>query len=85
MIIFKHKNTFYYLYYQTPEWTKWKKTIDWINPSKRGGMAGFSKGWQDCSEGFPEGEVRGKSGKAALPAQGKACPSQLFYLDFHSI
>ena len=36
-------------------------------------------------EGFSEGEARGKSWGAALPAWGKPRPSQLFYLDLHSI
>ena len=45
----------------------------------------FSKGWQGCSEEFPKGEARGKSRGAALPARGKPRPSQLFYLDLHSI
>ena len=46
---------------------------------------GFSKGWQGCSEGFPEGEAQGKSRGAALPARGKPRPSRLFYADLHSI
>ena len=46
---------------------------------------GFSEGWQGCSEGFPEGEARGKSRGAALPARGKPRPSRLFYSDLHSI
>ena len=28
---------------------------------KEEGLTGFSEGWQGCSEGFPEGEARGKS------------------------
>ena len=40
---------------------------------------GFSKGWQGCSEEFPEGEAQGKSQGAALPARGKPHPSLLFY------
>ena len=28
---------------------------------KEDGWTWFSKGWQGCSEGFPEGEARGKS------------------------
>ena len=28
--------------------------LDWVNLSKRGRRTGFSKGWQGCSEGFPE-------------------------------
>ena len=54
----------------------------WI---KEEGRTGFSKGWKGCSEGFPEGEARGISPGAALPAQGKPCPSRLFYSDLHSI
>ena len=46
---------------------------------------GFSEGLQGCSEGFPEGEDRGKSKGAALPALGKPRPSRLFYSDLHSI
>ena len=49
------------------------------------GWTGFSDGWQGCSEGFTEGEAQGKSRGAALPARGKPHPSQLFYLDLHSI
>ena len=52
---------------------------------KEEGWTGFFKGWQGCSEGFPEGEAWGKSLGIALPARGKPCPSQLFYLDLHSI
>ena len=47
-------------------------------------MTGFSEGWQGCSEGFPEGEARGKFPGAALLAQGKPRPSRLFYSDLHS-
>ena len=57
----------------------------WVIQVKEEGWTGFSEGWQDCSEGFPEGEARGKSRGAALPAQGKPSPSRLFYLDLHSI
>ena len=46
---------------------------------------GFSEAWQGCSEVFPEGEARGKSRGAALPARGKLRPSRLFYSDLHSI
>ena len=46
---------------------------------------GFSKGWQGCSKGFPEGKARGKSREVALPAQGKPHPSRLFYSDLHFI
>ena len=28
---------------------------------KEEGQTGFSRGWQDCSEGFPMGKARGKS------------------------
>ena len=35
---------------------------------KEEGWTQFSKGWQGCSEGFPEGEAQGKSQRAALPA-----------------
>ena len=28
---------------------------------KEDGQAGFFKGWQSCSEGFPKGKVKGKS------------------------
>ena len=52
---------------------------------KEEGRTGFSKGLQGCSKGFHEGEARGKSWGAALPAQGKPCPSRLFYSDLHSI
>ena len=52
---------------------------------KEEGRTGFCKGWQDCSEGFPEGKARWKSQGAALPARGKPCPSGLFYSDLHSI
>ena len=52
---------------------------------KEEGWTGFSKGWQGCSEGFSEGEARGKSRGAALPARGKPHPSRLFYSDLHSI
>ena len=48
---------------------------------KEEGRTGFSEGWQGCSEGFPEGEARGKSRGAALPARGKPRPSRLFYSD----
>ena len=36
---------------------------------KEEGWTGFSEGWQGCSGGFPEGEARGKSRGAALPAR----------------
>ena len=52
---------------------------------KEEGRTGFFEGWQGCSEGFPEGEARGKSRGAALPARRKPCPSRLFYSDLHSI
>ena len=52
---------------------------------KEEGWTGFSKGWQGCSEGFSEGKVDGKSRGAALLAQGKTRPCQLFYGDLHSI
>ena len=38
-------------------------------------LTGFFKGWEWCSMGFPEGEARGKSQEAALPARGKPRPS----------
>ena len=47
-------------------------------------MTGFSEGWQGCSEGFPEGEARGKFPGAALQARGKPRPSRFFYSDLHS-
>ena len=34
---------------------------------KEEGWTEFSEGWHGCSEGFPEGEARGKSQGAALP------------------
>ena len=43
---------------------------------------GFSKGWQGCSEEFPEGEAQGKSRGAALPARGKPRPSRLSKMFF---
>ena len=52
---------------------------------KEEGWTGFSEGWQVSSEGFPEGEARGKSRGAALSARGKSPPSRLFYSDLHSI
>ena len=52
---------------------------------KEGGWTVFSKGWQGCSKGFPEGEAQVKSRGVALPARGKHRPSQLFYSDLHSI
>ena len=52
---------------------------------KEEGRTGCSDGWQGCFEGFPEGEARGKSRGAVLPARGKPRPSWLFYLDLHSI
>ena len=52
---------------------------------KEEGWTGFSEGWKGCSEGFSEGKAQGKSQGAALLAQGKPCPSRLFYLDLHSI
>ena len=52
---------------------------------KEEGWTGFSKGWQGCSEGFPEGKAQGKSWGAALLAQGKPRPSWHFYLDLHFI
>ena len=50
---------------------------------KEEGWTWFSKGLQGCSEGFPEGEARGKSRGAALPALGKPRPTRLFYWDLH--
>ena len=46
---------------------------DWDNLSKRG--------WKDRAFQALGGLLRG----AALPARGKPRPSQLFYLDLHSI
>ena len=37
---------------------------------KEEGRTGFYEGWQGCSEGFPEGEARGKYQRGALPARG---------------
>ena len=51
----------------------------WIKEER---WTGFSKWWQGCSEGFPEGKSQGTSRGTALPAQGKLCPSQLFYSNF---
>ena len=51
--------------------------MDWVTPSKRGGMDGVFRGLA--------GLLRGKSQGAALPARGKPRPSQLFYSDLHSI
>ena len=42
---------------------------------KEEGWTGFSKGWQGCSEGLPEGKAQAKSRGAALQARGKPCPS----------
>ena len=52
---------------------------------KEEGRTGFSKSWQGCSEGFPEGEGWGKSLGAALPAQGNPHPFWLVYSDLNSI
>ena len=49
---------------------------------KEEGWTGFSEGWQGGSKEFPEGEARGKSRGAALPARGKPSPSRLFLLRF---
>ena len=43
---------------------------------KEEGRTRFSKGWQGCSEGFPEGKAQGKSRGAALPTRGKPRPSR---------
>ena len=51
---------------------------------KEEGWTGFSKSWQGCSEGFPEGKAQGKFHAAALLARGKPRPSRLFYSDLHS-
>ena len=38
-------------------------------------MTGFSKGWQGCSEGFPEGKAQGKSrGAACQPKENPVLP-----------
>ena len=57
----------------------------WGNLSKRGGKDGVFRGLVGLLKGFPEGKAGGKSEVAALPAEGTPCPSQLFYLDLHSI
>ena len=54
---------------------------------KKEGPKGFFLSWQGWSKGFAEAKAKaqGKSQEAALSAQGKPRPSQLFHLDLHSI
>ena len=58
---------------------------EWVNLSKRGGKDGVFRGLAGLLRGIPEGEARGQSRGAALPARGKPRPSRLFYSDLHSI
>ena len=50
----------------------WENGLIWV---KEEGRTGFSQGWQGCSDGFPEGEARGKSrGAALLPREASDLP-----------
>ena len=51
--------------------------LEWVLPSKRGGMDRIFQGLAGLPGGISQG--------AALPAQEKPHPSPLFYLDSHSI
>ena len=41
--------------YHRPELTRNELKLEWVNLSKRGGMTGFSEGWQSCSKGIFRG------------------------------
>ena len=50
---------------------------DWTNLSKRGGMDRVFQGLAGLLQGISREKWRGK----ALPAEGKPCPTRLFYSD----
>ena len=66
-------------------WFQVKKVFQLFLNWKEEGRTRFSKSWQGCSEGFPEGKARGKSWGASLPAWGKPCSPWLFLSDLHFI
>ena len=51
-----------------------------VNLSERGGIGRVFMSWKGYSEGFPQGETIGKSGRAAKPAQNKTPSSQRWKL-----
>ena len=52
---------------------------------KEKGRTGFSKGWQGCPEGFPEGEAKENIEEQPCQPKEKPCPTRLFFLDLDSI
>ena len=53
----------------------------WVNPSKRVGTGEFSKGWQGCSEGFPEVKPEeNPKEQACFPKENPVLPNSFTWI-----